>query len=113
MTTHRTTLAALATVLLSVAPLAAGAADVRPDPAQRPEPAPQTAPNNPNPAPAERIAPPADSASDQLARSHGTIKPPADIDPGMATPPPDMGPRSMPVIPPPGTPGGDPTVVPK
>ena len=35
------------------------------------------------------------------------------IDPGMAQTPPDPGPRSMPVIPPPGTPGGNPTVKPK
>jgi hypothetical protein len=113
MTIDRTTLAALATVLFSLSPLAANGAELRPDPAQRPEPAPQSAPNNPNPVPAERIAPPAGLPSDQLARSGGIIKPPADIDPGIATPPPDPGPRSMPVIPPPGTPGGNTNLVPK
>ena len=113
MKRDRTTIAALAAVLLSITPMAAGAAETRPDPAQRPEPAPQTAPNNPNAAPAERIAPPAGSPSDQLARSRGTITPPADVDPGMAQKPPDQGTERMPVIKPPGTPGGDPTIVPK
>ena len=116
MTTHRKTdgktLAAALAVLLSAAPLAAGAAETRPDPAQRPEPAPQSAPGNPAAAPPEKVAPP-EPLSDQLARSGGTIKPPADIDPGMTQTPPDPGPRSMPVIPPPGTPGGNPSVVPK
>jgi hypothetical protein len=49
--------------------------------------------------------------SDQLSRSKGIICPPAGIDPGIAAPP--VGGGRMPVIPPPGTPGGDPTVIPK
>ena len=112
MTTDRKTLATVLAVLLSAAPLAAGAAETRPDPAQKPEPAPKSAPGNPAAAPPEKVAP-AEPLSDQLARSGGTIKPPTDVDPGMAQTPPDTGPRSMPVIPPPGAPGGNPTVKPK
>jgi hypothetical protein len=114
--------ALLALVLAATQPTGAGA-QPRPDPTQKPEPAPQSAPGNPQAAPPERIAPPAatpeDSGgsgaplSDRLSRSQGTIKPPANVDPGMAAVPPDPGPRSMPVIPPPGTPGGNSTVTPK
>ncbi len=48
---------------------------------------------------------------DRLARSKGIICPPAGIDPGIAAPP--VGGGTMPVIPPPGTPGGDPNIIPK
>ena len=50
--------------------------------------------------------------SEQLAESKGVICPPAVIDPGFAAKPPITNDRT-PVIPPPGSPGGDPTVVPK
>jgi hypothetical protein len=49
--------------------------------------------------------------SDQLSRSKGVICPPAGIDPGISAPP--LGGGKTPVIPPPGTPGGDPGLVPK
>ena len=54
------------------------------------------------------------SLSDRLARSGGVIAP-ADpgVDPGIVRPTPDTGEATMPVIPPPGTPGGDPDVQPK
>ncbi len=51
------------------------------------------------------------SLSDELSRSKGVICPPAGIDPGISAPP--VGGSVMPVIPPPGTPGGDPNIVPK
>ena len=51
------------------------------------------------------------SLSDQLSQSKGIICPPAGVDPGISAP--AVGGGRMPVIPPPGTPGGDPTVVPK
>jgi hypothetical protein len=51
-----------------------------------------------------------DSASDKLSRGEGVICPP-NIDPGIKVPTPDAG--KMPVIPPPGSPGGDPNVRPK
>jgi len=98
-------------VLVGAWPLSGAGAEVRPDPTQRPVPAPQSAPNNPNAAPPERVAPPlgsvedsgsSGSLSDRLSRSHGTIRPPKDIDPGITATPPDAGTHSMPVIPPPG-----------
>lgn len=48
---------------------------------------------------------------DRLAKSDGVLCPPSGIDPQMHTPAPNVG--NMPVIPPPGSPGGDPTVRPK
>jgi hypothetical protein len=49
--------------------------------------------------------------SDQLAQSKGVICPPAGVDPGISVPP--TGGGRTPVIPPPGTPGGDPSIQPK
>jgi hypothetical protein len=49
--------------------------------------------------------------SDELSRSKGVICPPAGVDPGISVP--AVGGGVMPVIPPPGTPGGDPSVIPK
>ncbi|HVV60739.1 MAG TPA: hypothetical protein VHD14_03180 [Pseudolabrys sp.] len=49
--------------------------------------------------------------SDKLARSDGVICPPAHVDPDIKAPTPPGG--AMPVIPPPGSPGGDPNVRPK
>ena len=51
------------------------------------------------------------SLSDQFAASKGVICPPAGTDPGITVPP--IGGGRMPVIPPPGTPGGDPNIQPK
>ena len=48
---------------------------------------------------------------DKLARSDGVLCPPAGVDPQMHAPTPDTG--NMPVIPPPGAPGGNPDVRPK
>ena len=48
---------------------------------------------------------------DKLARSDGVLCPPADVDPQMRAPTPRGG--SMPVVPPPGSLGGDPTIRPK
>jgi hypothetical protein len=49
--------------------------------------------------------------SEQLSQSKGVICPPAGIDPGISVPP--IGGGRTPVIPPPGTPGGDPSIQPK
>ena len=49
--------------------------------------------------------------SDQLAESKGVICPPAGVDPQMQQKPPEGG--AMKVIPPPGSPGGNPNVQPK
>jgi hypothetical protein len=48
--------------------------------------------------------------SDKLGRTNGVICPP-NVDPSIKAPTPHGG--SMPVIPPPGSPGGDPSVQPK
>jgi hypothetical protein len=48
---------------------------------------------------------------DKLARSDGVLCPPAGVDPEIRAPTPNLG--NTPVIPPPGSPGGDPTVRPK
>jgi hypothetical protein len=63
--------------------------------------------------PSAPAAPPASgSSSSELSRSGGVIQPPAGIDPEMKRTPPRSG-DSMPVVPPPGTPGGNPSVKPK
>jgi hypothetical protein len=49
--------------------------------------------------------------SDRLAQADGVICPPTEVDRQMQKPPPEAG--KTPVIPPPGAPGGDPTVRPK
>jgi hypothetical protein len=55
-----------------------------------------------------------ENLSERLGASGGVIKPPADVDPGIKAPPKDPGAGStMPVIPPPGSPGGDRSVQPK
>jgi hypothetical protein len=48
---------------------------------------------------------------DKLAKFDGVLCPPAGVDPQMRAPTPDTG--NTPVIPPPGSPGGDPTIRPK
>ncbi len=50
--------------------------------------------------------------SDKLARSNGVICPPSHVDPDMKQPPPQSG-GNMPVIPPPGSPGGNEQIQPK
>ena len=53
----------------------------------------------------------AGNLSDRLAKSGGVICPPEHVDPEMKQPTPPGG--AMPVIPPPGSPGGDQSVQPK
>jgi hypothetical protein len=52
-----------------------------------------------------------ESLSEKLARTDGVICPP-NVDPDIRAPAPNVG-TTTPVIPPPGSPGGDPTVRPK
>ena len=51
-----------------------------------------------------------ENLSEKLDRGNGVICPP-NVDPGIKAPTPNVG--KMPVIPPPGSPGGDPSVQPK
>ena len=60
----------------------------------------------------EGSAPREEHLSDKLARTDGVICPPAGLDPQIRSPAPGGG-GNMPVIPPPGSPGGDPNVRPK
>jgi hypothetical protein len=53
----------------------------------------------------------AEPLGDKLARSDGVLCPPPGVDPEIRAPTPDAG--NTPVIPPPGSPGGDPNVRPK
>ena len=53
----------------------------------------------------------AEPLGDKLARSDGVLCPPPGVDPEMHAPAPDTG--TTPVIPPPGSPGGDLTIRPK
>ena len=52
------------------------------------------------------------SSSSDLSRSGGVITPPIGVDPQIKQTPPPSG-DSMPVVPPPGTPGGNPSIKPK
>jgi len=52
-----------------------------------------------------------EALGDKLARSDGTLCPPSNIDPEIRAPTPEAG--KMPVIPPPGSPRGDPSMRPK
>lgn len=56
---------------------------------------------------------PDETLSEHLDENKGVIEPPAVGDAEIHVPAPDPTPGTTPVIPPPGTPGGDPTVQPK
>src|SRR4051812_24745110 len=49
----------------------------------------------------------------KLDRTDGVIHPPQGVDPGLTIPPPANAQGTMPIIPPPGTPGGEPGLKPK
>jgi hypothetical protein len=91
-----------------------------PQPAPPGQPHPELAPPNAPSPPPEQIRPatPRDGASgdqtlsDKLSQQQGTLQPPT-VDPGIRKPLPQSGHGAMPVIPPPGTPGGNQQVVPK
>ena len=53
----------------------------------------------------------AEPLADKLAKSDGVLCPPAGVDPEIHAPTPDAG--NTPVIPPPGSPGGNPGIRPK
>jgi hypothetical protein len=110
-------LAALSGVAVAQAPPAPAT-----PPAQTAPPAPQRATNcapmqqTPHPG---TVAPEgtttgqraAEPLGDKLAKSDGVLCPPTGVDPEIRAPTPDTG--NTPVIPPPGSPGGDSTIRPK
>jgi hypothetical protein len=57
-------------------------------------------------------APSDEPLSERLSRTDGVICPPPGLDPSIPPPAPGAG-SNMPVIPPPGSPGGDPDIRPK
>ncbi|MBB4038978.1 hypothetical protein GGR34_000613 [Microvirga flocculans] len=97
--------------------------------AQDPKVLQQQAPNMPQPhqVPAEKVAPDGDlsgardpsetgstnTLSDRLERSDGVIRPPETATPDITVPAPVPNPGTTPVIPPPGSPGGNPQLDPK
>ena len=111
-------------ILACILAATSGAAGAQAPPAPATPPA-QTAP--PAPPPAANCAPTRTTPNggvvpegtttgqaplgDTLAKSDGVVCPPSGVDPELRAPTPDTG--NMPVIPPPGSPGGDPTVRPK
>jgi hypothetical protein len=91
--------------------MAAPAMAQNPQPASPTNPTVQVAPPSAA-APPEKIAPPSDGLSNRLSQQRGTIDPP-NVDPKMTVHPPANTRGTTPVIPPPGSPGGNPSVVPK
>jgi len=66
------------------------------------------------PKPSPTLPSTGETLSERLDRSDGVIKPPAGVDRGMQVTPKDPNAGSnMPVIPPPGSPGGDKNIQPK
>ena len=109
-------------VLMAVSP--AAIAQAPPAPATPPtqtapppaQPSSECAPTPGNPsqgkaAPGTTTGMASEPLGDKLARSNGVLCPPSGVDPEMRAPTPDVG--KTPVIPPPGSPGGDPNVRPK
>jgi hypothetical protein len=86
--------------------------------AQNPQPASPTnptvpiAPPNASAPPPEKIERPNATLSNRLSQQKGTVTPP-NVDPGMRVNPPRNGAGMTPVIPPPGSPGGNGSVIPK
>jgi hypothetical protein len=95
----------LAALILAAAPALAQS----PPAASPANPTVPVAPPNAEAPPPEKIAPP---ESNRLSQQKGTITPP-NVDPGMMVSPPKNSGMTTPVIPPPGSPGGDRSVIPK
>jgi hypothetical protein len=71
----------------------------------------KSAMRRPNTEPGTTTGQAAEPLGDKLAKSDGVLCPPAGVDPEIRAPTPDAG--NTPVIPPPGSPGGNPNVRPK
>ena len=69
------------------------------------QPTPPATPSSP-----PEIVAPKDNA---IGEAHGGVLHPPNVDPGISVKPLVDTPQSMPVIPPPGSPGGNPNVIPK
>jgi hypothetical protein len=76
------------------------------------DPTVHVAPPNTGSTPPEKVAPANGNLSGRLAQQQGSITP-RNVDPGMTISPPANGSATTPVIPPPGSTGGTPSVIPK
>lgn len=94
------------------APATPPQATAPPSPQHSADCTPQDRPNRATPPDGTTTGQSREPLGDKLAKSEGVICPPAGVDPEMHAPAPSTG-DSMPVVPPPGSPGGDPTVRPK
>ena len=83
-----------------------------PQPSSPVNPTVPVAPPNAASPPPEKIVLPDGDLNTNLSKRRGIITPP-NVDPGMTVSPPRAGADTMPVIPPPGSRGGDRSVVPK
>lgn len=112
MSRTRSILLPLLAALALLAGASAAAAQVpRPDPKMPDAPPPGAAVPETTPRDTTGQSP-AENLSDRLERSKGVIRPPGHVDPEIHVTPPATG-DPMPVIPPPGSPGGDQAVQPK
>jgi len=102
-------------VLGAAVMLAAGGVVAQPSSPPSETPAPPGPPPPSAPTPPEKIAPldPPVRGAPPGGSGSGVIQPSGNVDPGIQTEVPVPHPNSMPVIPPPGMPGGNPTVQPK
>jgi hypothetical protein len=99
-------------LVMTAAATLGGSAGAQPNPPTLATPGPKECPPGvASPAPQGNATTGGPSLSEQLSQSKGVICPPAGIDPGLDQTPPGGG--RTPVIPPPGSPGGNPNVVPK
>jgi hypothetical protein len=73
----------------------------------------QTPPTSPDVPGTTRSTGAGETLSERLHESEGVIRPPAGIDPEIRVPAPVPDPGTTPVIPPPGSPGGNPAIQPK
>jgi hypothetical protein len=78
--------------------------------AQTMPPVPQRPPGASKTMPPEVVKPPMEP---NTSGTKGALRHPREVDPGIVAPTPTPAPQSMPVIPPPGSPGGNPNVIPK
>ena len=77
-----------------------------------PPPSPNTADCAPGSGSGATVGQSSEALGDKLAKSNGVLCPPTGVDPQMRAPTPDNGAKT-PVIPPPGSPGGNQDVQPK
>jgi len=103
--------------IVTLIPIAASAQDVPAQPKQlstdacAPEERQKSVPVQPGQTQQAPAAEPRENLSNKLARTDGVLCPPPGVDPDIHEQPPGSG--RTPVIPPPGSPGGDPSTRPK